>query len=129
MHLHPVVGHLMLTIGREFGLRAIRVPTEAGRPRTLGQAALRHWTALLRAQARRAGVRTNDWVMGLHDSGQMTPALVQSLVNDLPQGLTELYFHPAIAQDAIIPPPHAHLPPPGRNSRPCSPPICHPTYG
>jgi hopanoid biosynthesis associated protein HpnK len=102
MHLHPVVGALMLSIGREFGLRAIRVPTEAGRPHTLGDRALQAWTRLLRAQARRAGVLTNDTVLGLHDSGHMTPDLVQRLVNDLPPGVTELYFHPAIAQDEII---------------------------
>ena len=107
MHLHPVVGHLMLKIGREFGLRAIRVPTEASHPKTLGDRALRAWTNVLRLQARRAGVLTNDWVMGLHDSGRMTPALVQSLVDGLPPGLTELYFHPAVSQDDII---RRHMP-------------------
>ena len=28
MHLHPTVGRMMLEIGREFGLRSIRVPAE-----------------------------------------------------------------------------------------------------
>jgi hopanoid biosynthesis associated protein HpnK len=107
MHLHPVVGHLMLRIGREFGLRAVRVPTDAAPPRGLGDRALKLWTKLLRAQARRAGMLTNDSVLGLHDSGQMTPALVQRLVDSLPPGLTELYFHPAVEQDAII---RRHMP-------------------
>jgi hopanoid biosynthesis associated protein HpnK len=107
MHLHPVVGHLMLRIGRRYGLRAIRVPTEQAPARGLGDRALRAWTRVLRAQARRAGVRTNDHVLGLHDSGRMTPALVQSLVDALPHGLTELYFHPAVAQDALI---RRHMP-------------------
>jgi hopanoid biosynthesis associated protein HpnK len=107
MHLHPVVGHLMLSIGREFGLRAVRVPTEAGQPKTLGDRALKAWTGVFRAQARGAGMVTNDSILGLHDSGQMTPALVQDLVNDLPEGVTELYFHPATAQDDIL---RRHMP-------------------
>jgi hypothetical protein len=37
----------------------------------------------------------------------MTPALVQDLVNHLPEGLTELYFHPATAQDDIL---RRHMP-------------------
>jgi hopanoid biosynthesis associated protein HpnK len=102
MHLHPVVGHLMLSIGREFGLRAVRVPAEAGQPKTLGDRALKAWTGVFRAQARRAGMVTNDAILGLHDSGRMTPSLVQELVNRLPDGVTELYFHPAIAPDDII---------------------------
>lgn len=102
MHLHPVVGHLMLSIGREYGLRSVRVPADAGAPRGFGDIALRAWTKLFRAQARRAGMLANDQVLGLHDSGRMTPDLVQRLVDDLPPGLTELYFHPAVAQDEII---------------------------
>jgi len=102
MHLHPVVGHLMVSIGREFGLRAVRVPAEPGRPRNLGDWALRHWTRVFRAQAHRAGMATNDWILGLRDSGRMTPARVQDLVDQLPEGVTEMYFHPAAAQDAAI---------------------------
>ncbi len=101
MHLHPVVGHLMLKIGREFGLRAIRIPAEAHPSGPAGYA-LRAWTSLLRAQAHRAGMRTNGFVGGLAHSGHMTPPLVQRLVDDLPVGITELYFHPATAQDALL---------------------------
>jgi hypothetical protein len=68
---------------------------------------LRLWTKVLRGQARRAGVLTNDFVLGLRDSGHMTPDLVQRLVDNLPPGLTELYFHPALEQDAII---RRHMP-------------------
>ncbi len=28
MHLHPTIGRLLVTIGREFGLRAVRIPFE-----------------------------------------------------------------------------------------------------
>ena len=110
MHLHPVVGHLMLTIGREFGLRAVRVPAEPKMPaqaRPFGDRALFAWTRLLRYQATRAGMLTNDSMFGLGASGHMTPSRVQALVDRLPQGLTELYFHPATGQDEIL---RRHMP-------------------
>jgi hopanoid biosynthesis associated protein HpnK len=105
MHLHPVVGSLMVRIGREFGLRAIRVPAEparAGVARGMGNRALYAWTRVLRAQARRAGLMTNDSIVGLSATGHMSPAFVQALADDLPPGLTEMYFHPATEQDDIL---------------------------
>jgi hopanoid biosynthesis associated protein HpnK len=110
MHMHPVVGRMMLEIGREFGLRAIRVPAEPPTPglaRGLGARALFAWSRVLRRQARGAGVLTNDAILGLGASGHMTPALVQSLVDRLPPGVTELYFHPATGQDDML---RRHMP-------------------
>ena len=108
MHLHPVVGHLMLSIGREFGLRAIRVPAEPPGPGAgLGARALHRWTRLLRWQAHRAGMLTNDTIFGLRDSGRMTPARVQALLDNLPPGLSELYVHPATGPDAML---RRHMP-------------------
>ena len=105
MHLHPTIGAMMMSIGREFGLRALRVPFERGRAgerRSLGARALGLWTELLRAQARRAGLLTNDAVLGLAQSGHLTPETVQFLLDRLPPGLTEMYFHPATSQDDTL---------------------------
>ncbi len=84
MHLHPTVGRLMIGIGREFGLRALRVPAEppavlarCGTRVGLGGHALYHWTRLLRRQARVAGIATNDHCFGLVWSGHMTVERVQ----------------------------------------------------
>ena len=101
MHLHPVVGALMIDIGREYGLRAIRVPSEPG-ARGASARALFAWTRVLRRQARRAGLLTNDAVFGLADSGHMVPARVQAIIDNLPPGLTELYVHPATGADNIL---------------------------
>ncbi len=101
MHLHPVVGAMMIRIGREFGLGAIRVPAEPA-PRGLGARALRAWISVLARQARRAGLLTNDTVFGLAQSGHMRPAHVQALLDDLPPGLSELYLHPATSTDGIL---------------------------
>lgn len=109
MHLHPTVGRLMLEIGRDFGLPAIRIPAEppavlarCGTRVGLGAHALYRWTALLRRQARAAGVATNDLCFGLAWTGHMTADRVRRLLAVVPDGDTELYFHPATRRDASL---------------------------
>ena len=106
MHLHPTVGRLLIDIGREYGLRAIRVPSEAvlpdGPQRSLGDRALGRWCGQLRRQARRAGLMVPDQILGLGWTGQMTPARTQFCLDRLPAGLTELYFHPAAYRDGLL---------------------------
>jgi hypothetical protein len=109
MHLHPTVGRLMIDIGRDFGLSAIRVPAEppsvlaaCGTQVGLGDRALYHWTRLLRRQAQQAGLATNDHCFGLAWSGHMTTERVQRLMGALPDGLSEIYFHPATMKDATL---------------------------
>ncbi len=110
MHLHPTVGAMMLRIGKEFGLPAIRIPAEPPRvmlrlgvKQGLGASLLYAWTELLRGQARRAGVRTNQHCFGLAWSGHMTADRVRSLMPYLPKkGLSEIYFHPATERDALL---------------------------
>jgi len=109
MHLHPTVGRLMIEIGREYGLRAIRVPAEP--PAVLAQCghrarpsdhALHRWTALLRRRARRAGMAVNDHAFGIAWSGHMTAAKLLRLAPHLPEGVSELYFHPASRRDPVL---------------------------
>ncbi len=109
MHLHPTVGRMLLAIGREFGLPSMRVPAEppsvmarCGTPIGLGDRALYAWTRLLRRQARSAGVATNDHCFGLAWSGHMTAERVRTLLGHLPEGASEIYFHPATGRDATI---------------------------
>jgi hopanoid biosynthesis associated protein HpnK len=99
MHLHPVVGRLMLRIGREFGLRAVRVPAE---PPAVGSRTLHAWSRLFRGQARRAGMVTTDAVFGLAWSGHMTADRLLRLIPLLPDGVSEIYCHPASRRDAVI---------------------------
>jgi hypothetical protein len=57
------------------------------------------WTALLRARARRAGVTTPDAVFGLRFTGAMTAGRLRGLLDHLPDGLVEIYTHPATSDD------------------------------
>lgn len=102
-HVHPLIAGWVLAIGRGYGMRAIRVPRE---PRALLRAAepgcdpkpaldIAPWAGLLAVRARRAGMLIPDRTLGLAWSGAMTPARVAGLLRHLPDGLTELYTHPA----------------------------------
>jgi hopanoid biosynthesis associated protein HpnK len=106
MHLHPSVLALIVEVGREFGLTAVRVPYEpplaswraartAFARRLLASALLAPWIALLRRRLAKAGLKSNQFAFGLHDSGNMHAALVVRFLEQLPDGVTEMYFHPA----------------------------------
>jgi chitin disaccharide deacetylase len=109
MHLHPVVGRVMIEIGREFGLSRVRVPAEppavlarCGTSVGLGARALYRWTRLLRRQVRNAGMTTTDHCFGIAWSGHMTPGRLGRLLAELPAGDSEIYFHPAVERDATL---------------------------
>ncbi len=106
MHLHPTISALILKVGRDFGIQAVRVPSKpplasfraAGRGlagRLLASAGLAPFVGLLRWRLRRSRLKSNRHVFGLHDTGRMEPALVRRMVGRLPEGVTEMYFHPA----------------------------------
>jgi hopanoid biosynthesis associated protein HpnK len=107
MHVHPTILSLILEIGSEYGLKAVRVPIEPPLPswrasrknlasRLSWWIFLWPWMQLMKTRLRRAGIRTNDFVFGMADSGRMTPELVLSFVRKLSPGVTEMYFHPAV---------------------------------
>lgn len=89
-HLHPTVLSLMLSIGRDYGVRAVRWPAEPG-----SDPWLKPWLALMRHRLRRAGMRTNDRVFGIRHTGGMDEQVLLQVVENLPEGLSELYLHPA----------------------------------
>jgi chitin disaccharide deacetylase len=109
MHLHPVVGRLLIETGQEFGLRRVRVPAEPpavmaalGVPQGLGDRALHAWTRVLRWQLARAGMDCDDHVFGLAWSGGMTEDRLLRLASRLPAGSSEIYFHPAARRDPVL---------------------------
>jgi hopanoid biosynthesis associated protein HpnK len=103
--LHPVIGSLIARIGPRFGLRAARVPFEpapvlrAIEPETAAapESLMAPLAGLLRRRLRAAGLLVPDRVFGLRWSGRMTRSRLVSLIGRLPEGLTEIYLHPATA--------------------------------
>jgi chitin disaccharide deacetylase len=87
-HMHPLIAAQVIEVGRQFGMRALRVPREPGHAMAPG-------CAVLLAQARRASLVTPDAVLGLRWTGQMTRERMLAAVEHLPDGMVEIYTHPA----------------------------------
>lgn len=109
MHMHPTVAELMMRIGAEYGLKRIRVPAEppavlkaCGDSPGAAAHALYNWSRVLRLMARRHGLASADHLFGIHWSGQMTEARVRRLLAHLPDGSSEIYFHPATRRDQAL---------------------------
>jgi hopanoid biosynthesis associated protein HpnK len=113
MHLHPTVAGLIVAIGRQYGLAAMRVPAEPVAPlreagavlslaQRIGARLLALWVALLRWRLTRAGIAVNDHLFGLAWSGAMTEARVLSLLPHVPEGVSEIYFHPAASRSGAL---------------------------
>ncbi len=106
MHLHPTILAMIVKVGREFGMKAIRLPYEppilswkaSGRhfsSKVLSAAFLYPWLAIMKQKLHRSGIRHNDRLFGMADSGAMTLDLTLRFLQNLPRGTTELHFHPA----------------------------------
>ena len=102
-HLHPTIASTILRIGRRYGLRAMRVPLEPhwvlARIEPTGDLSrdriARVWARYARARLRASGIRVPDAVFGLAWSGAMTASRLLGLLDNLPDGLSEIYLHPA----------------------------------
>ena len=99
MQIHPTVLNLIIRIGKEFGLSAIRVPYE---PR-YGMFLL-PWIKLMKRKVRKAKLQFNDFIFGIHDTGRMNIDCLVRLINSLPDGVSEIFMHPATGpSDGIEP--------------------------
>ncbi len=108
MHLHPTVLGIILSVGRDYGMGAVRFPYE---PPLISWRASRRdlarkisfsfflwpWLALFKKRLKKAQVLSNDFLFGLNDSGRMDIDLVLRLLECVPSGVTEIYFHPQIS--------------------------------
>ncbi|HEX4111667.1 MAG TPA: hopanoid biosynthesis-associated protein HpnK [Stellaceae bacterium] len=105
-HFHPVVRDILIRLAPQFGIRAIRIPREPAwltwracgdrvAARITNQAMLGRFTAQLKTRLDSAGIAHNDWQLGLSDTGAMTAERTMKLLMRLPDGVTELYSHPA----------------------------------
>jgi chitin disaccharide deacetylase len=113
MHFHPTVLRLILKVGKEYGLKAVRLPNEppirswkAARKSPVSRLSswifLYPWISVMKCLLRKAGIRHNDFLFGMADSGSMTLDLALGFVRNLPAGVTELCFHPATCRSPEI---------------------------
>jgi chitin disaccharide deacetylase len=109
-HVHPGILRDILSIGREFGLTALRVPDEplwfSGRLRRtnyLSGALLGPWLSIMRHQIQKSGVACNDSVFGMACTGNLDEPTMLAILDRLPPGVTEIYLHPARTSGPITP--------------------------
>ena len=110
VHLHPTVARLVVEIGRDYGMRAMRLPWEPAAPLRRAAPGERHrapaWSPVvtsLRRRLDRAGLARNDQVFGLAWSGAMTEDRLLALLPHLPGGVSEIYGHPASGAASFAP--------------------------
>jgi hopanoid biosynthesis associated protein HpnK len=110
-HLHPSVLDLLLGIGRDYGVNAVRVPDEpywfaarsGGWAAGAGAALLSPWVALMKMRLRSAGMLHNDHIFGIAASGAMDEGKLLEVMRRLPPGISEIYLHPATAGHVVSP--------------------------
>jgi len=98
-HLHPTVLGLIIEIGRDYGMRAMRLPCEWREPLWL-----KPWIGLVRDRLDHAGIAHNDYVVGIAKTGQMTEGVLLDALAKLPDGVGEIYCHPAVMGEGALSP-------------------------
>ncbi len=105
-HVHPVIADMLIDLCVEYHVSCMRLPREQVFT-TLALAkdhAVRKVieSVIFRALSRRTrrklnerSIRSTDSLFGLHQSGHLTQEYILGVIERLPPGLTELYFHPA----------------------------------
>ena len=107
IHLHPTIAAIILAVAPRYGASVLRIPIEpmgvAAAVDATGLSAMTHrlaimpWALALKARARRSGLYSPDQVFGLSWSGAMNENRLRGLLARLPEGVTEIYTHPATA--------------------------------
>jgi chitin disaccharide deacetylase len=105
-HVHPAIADVLIDLCAEYRVPAMRIPREPvfttialardHAARKLTEAMI---FRMLSRRARRLldarGIRSSDWLFGLHQSGHLSEDYVTGVIARLRPGLTEIYFHPA----------------------------------
>jgi hopanoid biosynthesis associated protein HpnK len=107
-HLHPTIASLILKIGARYGLDAMRVPYEPSvvlrriEPGTPGNFVVELWARQLGKRVARAGIFAPQQVFGLAWSGAMSEKRLCGLLENLPEGDSEIYMHPAMSAEFAL---------------------------
>jgi hopanoid biosynthesis associated protein HpnK len=109
MHVQPTVARLIIEIGRDYGMNAVRVPFEpvatlrAAFPKDRYAAPVYWpWIGHLQRRLRGAGLFVNDHLFGLAWSGGFDEERFLRLIPHLPDGVSEIYLHPATERSLAL---------------------------
>lgn len=106
MHLHPTVFDLIIKVGEDYGLTAIRIPNEPPLGaimenrkekllRYLRWLFFKPFVSRMKKQCEENNIKFNDTIYGLNDSGHMNIDVLIRIIPHITEGTTEIYMHPA----------------------------------
>lgn len=106
-HIHPLVLKIVAKLAREYGISCVRAPVEPLWPalrcdRQRLPRKLARWMVFApfggrsKRELRRLGLRTADRSVGVLDPGHVTESFLTGYLPLLPDGLTEIFLHPAL---------------------------------
>jgi len=106
LHLHPVVLDAIVEIARRYGVKRVRVPADSlfsalpflrSAPWASGYALLfKLLTGSMKRKLRKQGFIFPGRVYGHLLTGKMSREYVLALLDGVPRGFSELYFHPSL---------------------------------
>jgi hopanoid biosynthesis associated protein HpnK len=113
-HAHPAVMAAVGLVATEFGITRVRKPMEAlrdswqstrGEPSVslelLAAAAARASTPLFYSVARRYGLLSPDYFLGLAMTGHLGPEPLRRLIQSVQEGTTEIMLHPGVCDSDL----------------------------
>jgi hopanoid biosynthesis associated protein HpnK len=118
VHMLPGLFEIALRLAKKHGIEAIRVSLEESSLRSALASGSEHRAGVVmkqgvqarglkllardaRKQAARMGIATADYFCGIAQTGEWTLAGVEHLLENLPEGTTELMCHPGYADETL----------------------------
>ena len=107
MHLHPTIFNLIIEIGRDYNLTAIRIPNEPPLDsitnnkkefiiRYLKWLFFKLFTSSMKKKCVKNNIHFNDIIFGFNDFGHMNIDKLVRIIPHISNGVTEIYSHPSI---------------------------------
>jgi hopanoid biosynthesis associated protein HpnK len=113
-HVHPLFADILIDLAVEYKVPCIRLPRESvtttlrlrrnNIPSKLTESVIfRILSRRTRRMMTERGLRSTDALFGLHQSGHLDEDYIVGVIEQLRDGTTELYFHPAADVGGIPP--------------------------
>jgi len=119
-HVHPAIVPILVELAQEYKVPCIRIPAEPifttlaiSRERPVAKlieaAIFRTLSRRARRMALERGIKSTERLFGLHQTHHITEEYVLAMMDRLPDGLTEMYFHPAMDIGGTPPAPSSQI--------------------
>ncbi|MFL2556036.1 MAG: hopanoid biosynthesis-associated protein HpnK [Gammaproteobacteria bacterium] len=113
MHLHPTIFNLIIKIGVEYNLTAIRIPNEPPLTSIIynkKEYFIRYirwiffsiFTSQMKKKCIKNNMKFNNYIYGLHDSGHMHIEKLIRIIPHIKSGITEIYTHPSLKNNDTV---------------------------